>query len=174
MIKHWEILENKWTENSAYALGVQGEDSDSDLILKELSSFCNLIEAKVPPFTHIFELLNVNDDDILQKIRKKIESIVLKTSLQSKNEDAKVKVSSGNLELSSTNEVLPEDIFGDTPNQGSSLNSSDGTEISIGDAQSTRLENTKTFKDNLSPEDAKQKVKIVNDPNKKGKTGFFI
>lgn len=173
MIKHWEILENKWTENSPYALGVQGEDSDSGLILKELSSFCALIDAKVPPFTHIFELLNVNDDDILQKIRKKIENIVLQTSLQGKNDTAALKASSGNLELSSTKEVLPEDIFGSSSGESNVLNSSDGTEISIGEAKSTRLENTQTFKDNLSPKDAGQKVKIVNNPNKKEKTGFF-
>ena len=173
MIKHWEILENKWTENSPYALGVQGEDSDSGLILKELSSFCSLIDAKVPPFTHIFELLNVNDDDILQKIRKKIENIVLQTSLQGKNEASAVKASSGNLELSSTKEVLPEDIFGSSSEESNGLTSSDGTEISIGEAKSTRLENTQTFKDNLSPIDAGQKVKIVNNPNKKEKTGFF-
>ena len=43
MIKHWEILENKWTQNSAYVLGIQGDDSDSQVILRELSSFCSLI-----------------------------------------------------------------------------------------------------------------------------------
>ena len=146
MIKHWEILENKWTQGSAYVLGITGEDLDSIIISKELSSFCSLTTAKVPPFTHIFELLNVNDDDILQKIRAKIEDIVA-------NNSAKENTALNSSPLQASNGTLdfePEGDFqlnmSDKSNDfaGNIASSSDGKEIPLGDVDAFHLQDTKT------------------------------
>lgn len=75
MIKRWEIRENTLTDNSIYVLLVEGTDDSAQNISAELSAFCRLIEAKVPPFTHVFELYNITDDSMLEKIRIKIEGI---------------------------------------------------------------------------------------------------
>ena len=157
MIKRWEILENKWTEGSAYILGIVGENKDSALITKELASFCSLVEVKVPPFTHIFELLNVTDDDILQRIRTRIEELVSKSSSNKDSSafiSSSVKVSKGELEISSEDGSL-DNLLGKPLSPGVSISSSDGTEISIGEAVSSRLEETDTFKvDNLVPQES--------------------
>ena len=174
MIKHWEILENIWTSDSAYVLGISGEEQDVALITKELSSFCSLIDVQVPKFTHIFELLNVTDDDILQKIRKKVEDIVSKSSASEKLSfgEAPVIVSK-NSDVLYSKEVKPEDIFSDSSENSNGLSSSDGTEIDISHASSTNLEKHQTFRDDISPKDQKQKTSIVRAPRKKENKGFF-
>lgn len=75
MIKRWEIRENTLTENSVYILLVQGDEDSARRISEQLSAFCGLIEESVPPFTHVFELYNITDDSMLEKIRIKIEEI---------------------------------------------------------------------------------------------------
>lgn len=75
MIKRWEIRENTLTDNSIYILLVEGTDDSAQNISAGLSAFCHLIDAKVPPFTHVFELYNITDDSMLEKIRIKIEEI---------------------------------------------------------------------------------------------------
>lgn len=75
MIKRWEIRENTLTDNSIYILLVEGTDDSAQNISAGLSAFCRLIDAKVPPFTHVFELYNITDDSMLEKIRIKIEEI---------------------------------------------------------------------------------------------------
>ena len=147
MIKHWEIVENKWTQDSAYVLCIVGDETDSALVTKELSSFCKLVDVKVSSFNYIFELLNVTDDDILQKIRNRIEEIVAKSSSKDKSDSLSlgpVRISEGGLAFS------PEDIAGDnlimkSSDKGDSFSSSsDGLQISIDQAQSSKLEDTKT------------------------------
>lgn len=75
MIKRWEIRENTLTENSVYILLVQGDEDSAQRISNQLSAFCRLIEENVSPFTHVFELYNITDDSMLEKIRIKIEEI---------------------------------------------------------------------------------------------------
>jgi hypothetical protein len=62
-------------------LVVQGSDDDAVILEKSLSGFAKLIDAKVSPFTHTFELLNITDDDMLQKIRARIEQMANESSL---------------------------------------------------------------------------------------------
>lgn len=75
MIKRWEIRENTLTDNSIYILLVEGTDDSAQNISAGLSAFCRIIDANVPPFTHVFELYNITDDSMLEKIRIKIEEI---------------------------------------------------------------------------------------------------
>ena len=75
MIKRWEIRENTLTENSVYILLVQGDEDSAQRISNQLSAFCRLIDENVSPFTHVFELYNITDDSMLEKIRIKIEEI---------------------------------------------------------------------------------------------------
>lgn len=75
MIKRWEIRENTLTENSVYILLVQGDEDSAQRISDQLSAFCRLIDENVSPFTHVFELYNITDDSMLEKIRIKIEEI---------------------------------------------------------------------------------------------------
>ena len=75
MIKRWEIRENTLTENSVYILLVQGDEDSAQRIADQLSAFCRLIDENVSPFTHVFELYNITDDSMLEKIRIKIEEI---------------------------------------------------------------------------------------------------
>ncbi len=75
MIKRWEIRENTLTESSIYVLLVEGTDDSAKSIEEGLSSFCRLIGEKVPPFTHVFELYNITDDSMLEKIRIRIEEL---------------------------------------------------------------------------------------------------
>ena len=158
MIKHWEILENKWTQNSAYVLAIEGEDSDSDLILKELSSFCSLTDIKIPNFTHIFELLNVSDDDILQKMRQKIEDLAKQTSAGKNFTSSPVQVSSGALEFSYEGESI-DNLLGKPADKIEGVSSSsDGREISLADVSASHLEETKTTK--LKEEANTPKVEI--------------
>lgn len=176
MIKRWEILENKWTEGSAYILGIVGENKDSALITKELASFCSLVEVKVPPFTHIFELLNVTDDDILQRIRTRIEELVLKSSSDNGSSafsSSPVTVSKGELEISSEEDPLG-NLLDKPLSPGFSISSSDGTEISIGEAVSSRLEETDTFKvDNPVPQEPAGKEEKTKEIEKEEKQNFF-
>lgn len=195
MIKHWEILENKWTQNSAYVLGIQGEDKDSLLITGELSSFCALIDAKTSNFTHMFELLNVTDDDILQKIRTKIEEIVKRSALNSKDNSLSstpLQISNGTLDFVAEGGEPFENIIG----KGDSLkeeisSSSDGNQITLNGNPSLHLEETKTnnmtdFKKELfqktpkeeqekKPAPVKEEIKNAKEEktDKKEKTGFF-
>ncbi len=159
MIKHWEILENKWTQNSAYALGIQGDDNDSQIILRELSSFCSLIDAKVPNFTHIFELLNVNDDDILQRIRVKIDDIVQKNSINRKDvslSSTPLRASGGTLDFVAENSDPLDNILGNGNSFKDSLSSSsDGQEINLNVNASLHLENTNV--DVSAPQNQPQK-----------------
>ena len=75
MIKRWEIRENTVTENSVYLLLVEGTDDSAEKITNELSAFCHLIDVVIPPFSYVFELYNITDDSILEKIRIRIEEI---------------------------------------------------------------------------------------------------
>lgn len=146
MIKHWEILENKWTQGSAYVLGITGEDLDSIIISKELSSFCSLTTAKVPPFTHIFELLNVNDDDILQKIRAKIEDIVANNSAKENTalNSSPLQASNGTLDFEPEGDFQLNMSDKSSDLAGNIASSSDGKEIPLGDADAFHLQDTKT------------------------------
>ena len=148
MIKHWEILENKWTKNSAYVLGIQGDDSDSQLILRELSSFCSLIDVKVSNLTHLFELINVNDDDILQKIRTKVDEIAQRSSMSKKDvslSSTPLQVSGGTLDFVAEGGEPFENILGSRDSsQGILSSSSDGREITLNGNASLHLEDTKT------------------------------
>ena len=148
MIKHWEILENKWTQGAAYVLGIEGDDRDCDLILKELASFCSLTTVKVQPFTHIFELLNVTDDDILQKIRAKIETISKKNTEKERTNSfisTPLQASKGILNFTTEGEASFD--LGKNSEQGNILSSSsDGQEIALGGVIASRLEDTKTSK----------------------------
>ncbi|MBQ6224077.1 MAG: ATP-binding protein, partial [Campylobacter sp.] len=112
----------------------------------ELSSFCSLVDVKVSNFTHIFELLNVTDDDILQKIRAKIEEIVKKSSLNNKDQSLSstpLQASSGSLDFET--EGAPLDIIIHKDNLKSDLTSStDGTHINLNVESTLHLEDTKT------------------------------
>ncbi len=157
MIKHWEIVENKWTQDAAYVLCIVGEEADAALISKELSSFCNLVDIKVSSFNYIFELLNVTDDDILQKIRAKIEEIVAKSSSKDKSSSLSsgpVRISEGGLAFS-TEDLSGDNLIMRSSDSGDGFSSSsDGLQISIEDAKASKLEETKTH--NMGP--------IVNNP----------
>ncbi len=200
MIKHWEILENKWTQDSAYVLCIDGDDNDSALIAKELASFCNPVDIKVSNFSHIFELLNVTDDDILQKIRNRIEEIAAKSSSKDKSDSLSsgpVHVSDGGLAFS-TEDISGDNLIIRSSGGGDDLSSSsDGLQISIREAIPSKLEDTKTnnidMALNKQQEEVKQleeeqPVKEVSDsedkkpfvqvkeeekPQKKEKVGFF-
>lgn len=76
MISRWEIRENTVTSGSVYILALIADEEGSAAIEKELYFFCRRVEAKLPPFTHIFELTNITDDGMLEKIRVKIEETV--------------------------------------------------------------------------------------------------
>ncbi len=80
MITRWEIRENTVTSGSVYILAVVGDAGDVAFIEKELYFFCRLVNVKLPPFTHIFELTNISDDDMLEKIRVKIEECINETA----------------------------------------------------------------------------------------------
>lgn len=80
MITRWEIRENTVTSGSVYILAVVGDTGDVAFIEKELYFFCRLVNVKLPPFTHIFELTNISDDDMLEKIRVKIEECINETA----------------------------------------------------------------------------------------------
>ncbi len=80
MITRWEIRENTVTSGSVYILAVVGDAGDVAFIEKELYFFCRLVSVKLPPFTHIFELTNISDDDMLEKIRVKIEECINETA----------------------------------------------------------------------------------------------
>ena len=75
MIKRWEIRENTVTETSVYLLLIEGTEDSAKKISSELSAFCRLIDVSIPPFTHVFELYNIIDDSMLEKIRIRIEEI---------------------------------------------------------------------------------------------------
>jgi ATPase involved in DNA replication initiation len=193
MIKHWEIVENKWTQDAAYVLCIVGEESDAALISKELSSFCNLVDIKVSSFNYIFELLNVTDDDILQKIRTRIEEIVAKSSAKDKSSSLSagpVRVSEGGLAFS-TEDLSGDNLIIRSSSEGDGLSSSsDGLQISIEEAKSSKIEETKTHNigpivNNLQEEQpnivvpqpvkevpAPQKVQPVKEV-KEEKVGFF-
>ena len=76
MITRWEIRENNLTSGSVYILAIVGDEEGIAVLEKELYFFCKLVPAKLPPFTHIFELSNITDDDMLEKVRVKIEECV--------------------------------------------------------------------------------------------------
>ena len=157
MIKHWEILENNWTQGSAYVLCIDGQDQDAALITKNLSSFCSEINAKVSNFTHVFELLNVTDDDILQRIRTRIEELVKESSKQDNSSAVSadpVQVSDGSLNLFPQEE--PVSILDNLPAGSNGLDSSDGTEISIAEAKSTILSNDREIKQDIVKESKSQ------------------
>jgi chromosomal replication initiation ATPase DnaA len=157
MIKHWEILENNWTQGSAYVLCIDGQDQDAALITKNLSSFCSEINAKVSNFTHVFELLNVTDDDILQRIRTRIEELVKESSKQDNSSAISadpVQVSDGSLNLFPQEE--PVSILDNLPAGSNGLDSSDGTEISIAEAKSTILSNDREIKQDIVKESKSQ------------------
>ncbi len=80
MITRWEIRENTVTSGSVYILAVVGGAEDVAFIEKELYFFCKLVNVTLPPFTHIFELTNISDDDMLEKIRVKIEECINETA----------------------------------------------------------------------------------------------
>ena len=106
----------------------------------------NARDVKVSNFTHIFELLNVTDDDILQKIRAKIEEIVKKSSLNNKDQSLSstpLQASSGSLDFET--EGAPLDIIIHKDNLKSDLTSStDGTHINLNVESTLHLEDTKT------------------------------
>ena len=167
MIKHWEILENKWTQDSAYVLCIEGDDADSTLILKELSSFCKLVNIKVSSFSHVFELLNVTDDDILQKIRSKIETIVAKSSSSDKEDtftSNPVRMSEGGLAFS-TEDLSGDNLIMKPLGEGDGFSSSsDGLQISIEGAMASKLEDTKTNHIEPSQEPKKEEAKPIAAP----------
>ncbi|MDR1684262.1 MAG: hypothetical protein LBR90_02215 [Elusimicrobiota bacterium] len=80
MIQKWEIRENTLTDNSVYLLVVEGTDADAALLEKNLSGFASLIGAKAPGYTHVLELSGITDDDMLEKIRVRIESLISQSS----------------------------------------------------------------------------------------------
>lgn len=167
MIKHWEILENKWTQDSAYVLCVEGDDKDSALILKELSSFCKLIDIKVSSFNHVFELLNVTDDDILQKIRTRIEEIVVKSSSKEKEEtltNSSIHISEGGLAFS-TEDISGDNLIMKPLNEGEGLaSSSDGLEISLNEAKPSKLEYTQTYNIEMPAKEPEKENKTLATP----------
>ncbi len=167
MIKHWEILENKWTQDSAYVLCLEGDDTDATLISKELSSFCKLIDVKVSSFSHVFELLNVTDDDILQKIRTKIGSIVVKSSSKEKTDslsNSSIHISDGGLAFS-TEDISGDNLIMKPLGEGAGLSSSsDGLEISINEAKSSELEYTQTHNIEMPSKEPEKEVKPLATP----------
>ena len=82
MIKRWEIRENTITDNSIYLLLIEGDEESAARISGQLSAFCRLIEEKVPPFSYAFELYNITDDSMLEKIRIKIEEISQQAAIE--------------------------------------------------------------------------------------------
>ena len=75
MISNYEIRENSLTRNSIFLLLLKADEQGREDVLRELSAFCNLIDAKVKGFDYVFELSGIADDSMLEKIRKKIETI---------------------------------------------------------------------------------------------------
>ena len=167
MIKHWEILENRWTQDSAYVLCIEGDDNDAALISKELSSFCKLIDVKVSSFNHIFELLNVTDDDILQKIRTRIEEIVLKSSSKEKTDslsNSAIHISEGGLAFT-TEDISGDNLIMKPLGEGDGLSSSnDGLEISINEAKPSKLEYTQTYNIEMPAKEPVKEVKPLATP----------
>lgn len=75
MISNYEIRENSLTKNSVFLLLVKADEKGRDSILKELSSFCNLINTKVKGFNYVFELSGITDDSMLEKLRGRLDFI---------------------------------------------------------------------------------------------------
>lgn len=113
MIQRWEIRENTVNSNSVYMLVIIGTNDDASVLQRNLSVFSTLTGAKLPPFTHVFELANITDDDMLEKIRVKIEEAVA----ESGSEDAEAAFSSAskkkplNLDaVSPATEIISQDV----------------------------------------------------------------
>lgn len=77
MIERWEIRENTITSNpeAIYLLLMIGTDEYAGYVAKGLASFARLVSVRVPPFSHVFELYNIVDDSVLEKIRIKMEEL---------------------------------------------------------------------------------------------------
>ena len=75
MISNYEIRENSLTRNSVFLLLVKADEKGREDIQRELSSFCNLIDAKVKNFDYVFELSGITDDSMLEKFKSRLEVI---------------------------------------------------------------------------------------------------
>ncbi len=82
MINRWAIRENTLTDNSIYLLGIEGDKAGAELVSRSLDGFCTLIDAKIPPFNFVFELAHITDDDMLEKIRVRIEQCISQSNGQ--------------------------------------------------------------------------------------------
>lgn len=73
MISNYEIRENSLTRNSIFLLLVKADEQGCEDIKRELSSYCNLIDAKVKNFDYVFELSGITDDSMLDKLKSRLE-----------------------------------------------------------------------------------------------------
>lgn len=73
MISKYEIRENSLTQNSVYVLLLKADEQGRKDVEKEFTDHCKLIEEKVEGFDYVFELLNITDESMLEKIRTKID-----------------------------------------------------------------------------------------------------
>ena len=75
MISGYDIRENTLTQNSVFLLLLKADEEGCQDVLKDLSAFCNLIDAKVKGFDYVFELSGISDDSMLEKLRVKMDSL---------------------------------------------------------------------------------------------------
>ncbi len=153
MIKRWEIRENTLTDNSIYILLVEGTDDSAQNISAGLSAFCRLVDAKVPPFTHVFELYNITDDSMLEKIRIKIEEISQQVVIEG---DVNERTKHVDLDL-----ISPEtEILGRTP--GTAESSEEAFPAQISEEEPLREQNA--FFTPRRPASEAAKAQISNRP----------
>jgi len=113
MITRWEIRENTVTSGSVYILAIIGDSEGVAALEKELYFFCRFVDVKLPPFTHVFELVNVSDEGMLEKIRIKIEECVHNASGENSSVFSTEDSQKGlNLDvISPETQIFPQDSF---------------------------------------------------------------
>ena len=77
MITKWEIRENVITGASKYLLLILGTEEDAAFLQQDMGVLCSYVDRRILPYTHTFELRDVNEEGELEEIRNKVENFVL-------------------------------------------------------------------------------------------------
>ncbi len=75
MINNYEIRENSLTQNSIYLLYLNADEQGCEDVQRELDSLCKLTDLQVRGFNYVFELPDVTDENMLERIRARLDFI---------------------------------------------------------------------------------------------------
>ena len=106
MISGYDIRENTLTQNSVFLLLLKADEEGCQDVLKDLSAFCNLIDAKVKGFDYVFELSGISDDSMLEKLRSRIDFI--SSSVMGVTQTFANPLKTGTITLTSSTNTMPQ------------------------------------------------------------------